>query len=265
VGFDARGQRVLVTGASSGIGAELAERFAQAGAVVGIAARRADRLEAVLERCQAGSPTSALHVCDLADVGQVDELATWALETFGGIDVVVNNAGIPKRRHVSALDRETVEHVTRVNYLAPVQLTLALLPQMLARGSGRIINVASVAATLSSPGESCYDASKAALAVFSEALAVDLWDTGIKMLVVYPGVVDTELFAVPGNDPLPDEIPRIKVAELADGVWDALEQDALEVYVPGWFKDLAARKAQDVQQFLSGTAQWVRSRQGAGG
>jgi short-subunit dehydrogenase len=87
-----------------------------------------------------------------------------------------------------------------------------------------------------------------------------VWDAGVKVLVVYPGVVDTELFSIPGNDPLPDEIPRIPVEELVDGVWDALGRDALEVYVPAWFKDLAANKAQDVQQFLSGTAQWVRSR-----
>ena len=74
---------------------------------------------------------------------------------------------------------------------------------MLERDDGRIINVSSIAATLSSPGEAAYDASKAALAVFSEAMAVDLWDTGIKVMVVYPGVVDTPLFELPDNDPLP--------------------------------------------------------------
>jgi short-subunit dehydrogenase len=259
VTFDPTGQRVLITGASSGIGAELAERFAKAGATVGLVARRADRLAETLDRCRVHAPESQLRVCDLADPAQVDALAAWAIEEFGGVDVLVNNAGIPKRRHVSATDMATVEEVTRINYLAPVQLTLALLPQMLARGSGRIVSVASVAATLSSPGEASYDASKAALAVFSEAIAVDLWDSGIKVLVVYPGVVDTELFSIPGNDPIPDEIPRIPVGELVDGVWDALDRDALEVYVPGWFKDLSASKAQDVQKFLAGTAEWVRT------
>jgi NAD(P)-dependent dehydrogenase (short-subunit alcohol dehydrogenase family) len=259
MGFDATGQRVLITGGSSGIGAELAERFAAAGATVAIAARRADRLTEVLERCQKHAPDSAMRVCDMSDVAAVDDLAAWALSTYGGIDILVNNAGIPLRRHVRALDRVTVENVTRVNYLAPVQLTLALLPHMLERGSGRIISVASVAATLSSPGEAAYDASKAALAVFSEALAVDVWDSGIKVLVVYPGVVDTELFTIPGNDPLPNAIPKIEVAELVDGVWDALDRVALEVYVPAWFKDLAANKAQDVQTFLTGTAEWVRT------
>ena len=257
--YDPKGQRVLITGASSGIGAELAERYAAAGATVGLTARREDRLAETLERCRAHAPDSQLFVCDVVDPAQVDALATWALETFGGVDVLVNNAGIPKRRNIRALDMATVEEVTRINYLAAVQLTLALLPQMLDRGAGRIVNVASVAATLSSPGESSYDASKAALAVFSEAMAVDLWDAGIKVLVVYPGVVDTELFSIPGNDPLPDAIPRIPVSELVDGVWDALGRDALEVYIPAWFKDLVANKAQDVQKFLSGTAEWVRT------
>ncbi len=263
MGFDPSGQRVLITGASSGMGAAMAERFAAAGATVGICARRADALQAVLARCQVHSPASRSWVCDLADPGAVDLLARDCLDELGGIDVLVNNAGVPKRKHVTQLDAATVDAITRVNYLAPVQLTLALLPQMLQRGSGRIVNVSSVAATLSSPGEAAYDASKAALSVFSEAMAVDLWETGIKVLVVYPGVVDTPLFDVPDNDPLPDEIERIPVAELVDGVMDALERGASEVYVPGWFKDIAAGKARDIEGFLAGTADWVRSHQQA--
>ncbi|MEO7428010.1 MAG: SDR family oxidoreductase [Acidimicrobiales bacterium] len=259
MGFDPSGQRVLVTGASSGMGAAMAERFAAAGATVGICARRADPLRDVLERCQAHSPGSRSWVCDLADPAQVDSLARRCLDELGGVDVLVNNAGIPKRKHVTALDLATVDAVTRINYLAPVQLTLALLPHMLERGTGRIVNVSSVAATLSSPGEAAYDASKSALAVFSEAMAVDLWDTGVKVLVVYPGVVDTPLFDLPDNDPLPGDIDRIPVAELVDGVMDALDRGAAEVYVPGWFKDVAASKAANIEGFLAGTADWVRS------
>ena len=82
-----------------------------------------------------------------------------------------------------------------INFFSPVRLTLALLPHMLERGRGRIVNISSVAATLSSPGESSYDASKAAVTAFSEAMAIDLWETGVKVLVVYPGLVDTELFS----------------------------------------------------------------------
>ena len=218
MGFDLSERRVLVTGASSGIGAGLAEGFARSGAVVGICARRKDRLAEVLERCRQYSPESRMWVCDLADPAAVDTLAADALGELGRVDVLVNNAGIPKRRHVSRLDASTVETVMAINYLSPVRLTLALLPQMLERGDGRIVNVSSVSATLSSPGEAAYSASKAALSVFSESMSIDLWDAGVKVLVVYPGVVDTELFSLPDNDPLIAGVESISVDEVVDAV-----------------------------------------------
>jgi short-subunit dehydrogenase len=255
---DLAGKRVLVTGASSGIGAEVAQRCAAAGATVGICARRQERLAQVLARCQEHAPESRMWPCDLSDFEQVDDLARHVLDDWNGLDVLVNNAGIPKRRHVLALDAETVERVLRINFLSPVRLTLAFLPRMAERNSGLVVNVASVAATLSSPGEAAYDASKSALSVFSEAMAVDLWETGVRVLTVYPGVVDTELFTLPDNDPLPDAVAKISVEEFADGLMAAIAGDALQVYIPEWFKDIAAGKAANVEGFLAGTAQWVR-------
>jgi short-subunit dehydrogenase len=255
--IDVSGQRVLVTGASSGIGAGLAEEFARRGAVVGLCARRQDRLDEVLERCRTHSPESRRWVTDLSQSAEVDRLAAAAMEELGAVDILVNNAGIPKRRHVAKLDPATVESVMAINYLSPVRLTLALLPQMLARGSGHIVNLSSVAATLSSPGESAYDASKAALTAFSESMAVDLWQSGVKVLVVYPGLVDTELFSLPDNDPVVAEVERIPVSEMVDGVFEALDAGAIQTYVPAYFGDLAARKAADVAGFLSGTAAYV--------
>ena len=255
---DLNGQRVLVTGASSGIGAGLAEEFARRGAAVGICARRRDRLEEVLARCQAHSPASRMWVTDMADPAAVGSLAASALDELGGVDILVNNAGIPKRRKVTSLDPGTVRAVMNVNYFAAVSLTLALLPSMLAQKHGRIVNVSSIAATLSSPGEAAYDASKAALTAFSEAMAVDLWDTGVKVLVVYPGMVDTELFSLPDNDPVPDTpVTPIPVSELVTAVFDALERGVSQVYVPGWFSDLAAQKARDLDTYLSGVADWM--------
>jgi short-subunit dehydrogenase len=253
------GKVALVTGASSGIGAALAERLAAAGATVGICARRADRLAEVHARCLAHVPQSRSWVCDLADPDQVERLAAEALAAFGRVDVLVNNAGIPKRRHVLALDAATVETVLRVNFLAPARLTLALVPQMVERGDGLVVSVSSVAATLSSPGEAAYAASKAALSVFTEVAAVDLWDTGVRTLVVYPGVVDTELFDLPDNDPFTAPVERIGVGELVDAVMEAIAADAREVYVPSYFKDLAAGKAADVPRFLEGSAAFVRA------
>jgi short-subunit dehydrogenase len=256
------GKRVLITGGSSGIGAGLAERLAADGAVVGIAARRRDRLDEVLERCRRHSPSSTSWAVDLSQPDAVDQLAVQAVDELGGVDLLVNNAGIPKRRHVSRLDPDTVASVMAINYLSPVRLTLALLPAMVARGSGRIVSIASVAATLSPPGESAYSASKAALAVFSESMAVDLWDTGVKVTVVYPGVVDTELFTLPDNDPFAGDVESITVEEAAATIVEGMAEGQLSIYVPGYFAEFAAAKANDVGGFLEGTAAYARNRAG---
>jgi short-subunit dehydrogenase len=248
-----------VTGASSGIGAGLAVAFAQAGSVVGICARRQDRLAEVLERCRAHSPSSRMWVTDLADPAAVDGLAAAAVRDLGGVDVLVNNAGIPKRRHVTQLDAATVDALMHINYSSPVRLTLALLPQMLERGEGRIVNVSSVAATLSPPGEAAYAATKAAVTVFSESMAVDLWDTGVKVMVVYPGVVDTELFTLPDNDPFVAQVEAIPVDEAVAAILEGLASGASQVYVPAWFGDVASGKAANVEGFLAGTAEYART------
>ncbi len=252
------GKKVLVTGASSGIGAALAEAFALDGAVVGICARRKDRLIETYERCAEHSPMSRMWVVDLSVPDEVDRLARSALEELGGVDILVNNAGIPKRRHVTKLDPATVESVMAINYFSPVRLTLALLPQMLDRDSGLVVNVASVAATLSSPGESAYDASKAALAVFSEAMAIDLWDTGVNVAVVYPGLFDTELFSLPDNDAPVTGIDPAPVSELVDAVMAGLRAGSRQIYVPSWFADIAKGKVENLEGFMSGAAAFVR-------
>jgi short-subunit dehydrogenase len=259
--FDCAGKRVLVTGASSGIGAGLAEAFAARGAAVGLCARRGARLSEVAARC-AEAHSGVDHpkwIVDLAEPDEVDRLIMSVQHEWGGVDILVNNAGIPKRRHVTALDIATVEQVMNINFLSAVRLTLALLPGMVERGSGTIVNVSSVGATLSSPGEAAYDASKSALAVFGEAMAVDLWDTGVKVLVVYPGVVDTELFTLPDNDAFSAPVDKIPVSELVSGVFDALDAGRSQAYIPAFFGDIAASKAADVDAFLAGCAEFVRT------
>jgi len=258
MGFDVAGKTVLVTGASSGIGAALAEGLAEAGATVGICARRSDRLAEVLARCRDDSPESRSWTVDLNDPAAVDQLALDAVAELGGLDMLVNNAGIPLRRHVTKLDPAAVDRVMALNYMSPVRLTLALLPHLLSRPEARIVNVSSVAATLSSPGEAAYDASKAALTAFSEAIAIDLWDTAVKVLVVYPGLVATELFDAPDNDPVPSGVDAIGTDEVVAAVLDALRTDTVQCYVPSWFADIAAGKAGNVEGFLAGAAAFTR-------
>jgi NAD(P)-dependent dehydrogenase (short-subunit alcohol dehydrogenase family) len=260
MGYSVEGKKVLVTGASSGIGAALAEGFAERGATVGICARRDDRLAEVLERVRKHSPQSRSWAIDLARLDAVEAFARRADDELDGIDVLVNNAGIPKRRHVTALTPEVVEAVMAINYFSPVRLTLALLPGLVERG-GRIVNISSVAARLGPPAEAAYSASKAALTAWSESMAVDLGDTDLEVHVVNPGVIDTELFHLPDNDPTLADIEALPVEAIVQPVVGMLDAGTFEVYVPEWFADIVGGKFPDTGAFLEGTKAWVRSKQ----
>ena len=124
----------LVTGASSGIGAALARALAARGDTVGILGRREDKLAAVLADCQKTSPASRSWVLDLADLDAAEAWAIEAWDALGPVDVLVNNAAVPKRRTVQRLSSGEVEAVMAVNFFAPARMTLALLPRMLERG-----------------------------------------------------------------------------------------------------------------------------------
>jgi NAD(P)-dependent dehydrogenase (short-subunit alcohol dehydrogenase family) len=260
VGYSVDGKHVLVTGASSGIGAALAEGFARRGATVGICARRADRLDEVLKRLREHAPASQAWTIDLAELDEIERFAARAADELGGIDVLVNNAGIPKRRDVRRLSPAEVDAVMRINYLSPVRLTLALLP-MLVQRSGRIVNISSVAARLGPPIEAAYAASKAALTAFSESMAVDLRDTGVLVHVVNPGVLDTELFHLPDNEAgFHDSVEMLPVDAIVEPVLAQLDTGSFEGYVPAWFGDVVAGKFGDPDGFLAGTKEYARSK-----
>ena len=260
--YDLSGKNVLVTGASAGIGAAFAEGFAQRGATVGICARRADRLDAVLERCKKHAPNSRAWAIDLNDLDALAPFAAQVSDELGGIDILVNNAGIPKRKRVFDLTPEVIEAVMRINYFSPIRLTLALLPEIVER-SGRLVYLSSVAARLSPPAEAAYAASKAAISAWAESMQVDLRDTNVKVHVVYPGIIDTELFTLPDNDPLGNTgIEALPVDAIVEPVLTMIEQDRLEVAVPEWFAEIMAGKYRDVGAFLDGTIAFARSQSG---
>ena len=130
------GSKILVTGASSGIGAALAPILAERGATVGIVARRADRLERCSTQCREHAPDSRMWAADLGDLERAEQVALEAWDAFGGLDVLVNNAAIPKRTRVTDLTPADVEHVMDVDFHSPVRMSLAVLPRMLERGVG---------------------------------------------------------------------------------------------------------------------------------
>lgn len=245
--------RVLITGASSGLGAALARQLAGRRAVVGLIARRRDRLGEVLADCRRTSPASAMWVADLAETAALGELAARAWDALGGIDVLINNAAVPKRRPVTALTPGEVEDVMRVNFFAPMRLTLALLPRMLARGSGLIVNVSSVGGRLGIIHESAYCASKFALCGWSEAMAVDLHGSGVSVKLIEPGPVDTEIWDHPGSERPLYRGPKVPADEVADGIIAALNGDGFEHYVPD-LKAVVDAKNADLDAFIAGAA-----------
>ena len=245
------GRTVLVTGASSGIGAALARALAGRGDAVALVARRADRLDAVLADCHATSPSSARWAADLADPEAAANLALEIWDHYGGLDVIVNNAAVPMRRKATRLTMAEVERTMRINYLSPVAITLAVLPRMLERQSGTIVNVSSLGGRLGIAAEAAYSGSKFALAGWSESLAVDLDRTGVSVKLILPGAIDTEIWDQPDNDaPLYDG-PKEPPEEIAAAMVDAIDSETFEHYLPD-MKAVIEMKTADIDGFLVG-------------
>lgn len=193
-----RGKRVLITGASSGIGEAGAEAFAAHGAEVIIVARRADLLDEVAGRIAEGGGTATTLPCDLSDLDAVDALAETVVQRFGGVDILVNNAGRSIRRPLAdSLDRwHDVERTMQLNYFSPLRLIRGLAPGMIERGDGHIINVATWGVlSEASPLFSVYNASKAALSAVSRVIETEWSRHGVHSTTLYYPLVATPMIA----------------------------------------------------------------------
>jgi short-subunit dehydrogenase len=245
------GTTALVTGASSGIGAATARLLADQGTTVALVARRADRLAEVLSDCQDGAPDSRSWAADLSDPEAAAQLSLRIWDELGPLDVIINNAGIPMRRPADRLTMAEVERVMTVNYLSPVAITLALLPRLLARGSGTIVNVSSLGGRLGIATEAAYSASKFALAGWSEGLAADLVGTGVSVRLVLPGSIDTEIWDQPDNDPPIYTGPLVPAEEVAAGIVECVGSDLFEHYLPD-MRAVVEMKTKDFEGFVAG-------------
>jgi short-subunit dehydrogenase len=187
------GKVVWITGASSGIGRSLALAFAAAGARLILSARRKEALEEVQQSC--GGAEVRLVPFDLADLDVVPARAAEALACFGGVDIMVHNAGLAARDRVTNTSREVQERLLRTNYLGPALLTQALLPSMLERSGGHFVVISSLSGKYGGPLLSAYAASKHALHGFFESLRAEEHDQGIVITIVVPGFIKTDITA----------------------------------------------------------------------
>ncbi|MHB8220376.1 MAG: SDR family NAD(P)-dependent oxidoreductase [Acidimicrobiales bacterium] len=190
----------VVTGASAGLGRRMASDLARGGTrVVGVA-RREDRLRALADEMHQSSPASDYRVCDLSDVTAFTELLEHVEEEFGRIDILLNIAGVGGVIRTQPPTTESVRSVMEVNFVAPYAGMLTVLPGMRARHFGAIANMSSDDARAPGPGAGDYAASKAALSAATESLSYDVRRDGVRLHVVYPGWVPTEMGLVAVND-----------------------------------------------------------------
>jgi NAD(P)-dependent dehydrogenase (short-subunit alcohol dehydrogenase family) len=223
------GSRVLVTGASSGIGRAAAARLAEQGARVVAVARRERELALLCDEIAGAGGVAAYYACDLAEPAEVDGLVRRVLDEHGGVDVLVNNAGRSMRRPVGeAVERvDDFSRALAVNYLGPVRLTMGLLPVMLERRSGHVVNVGTWTVPVgTSPRFAAYHSSKVALTGFGRSLDAEVANRGVHVSAVHFPLVHTALSA---PTKAYGDLPGLSPAEAAEWIVTAIERRPVQI------------------------------------
>ena len=213
---DLAGKRIVLTGASSGIGEAAAAKFARLGATIVIVARRADLLDKVAARITHGGGDAIARPCDLSDMDAIDKLVTDVEAELGGVDILINNAGRSIRRPLAeSLDRwHDVERTMTLNYYSPLRLVRGFAPGMLARGDGHIINVSTWGVmNESSPLFAVYNASKSALTAVSRVIETEWGASGVHSSTLFYPLVKTPMIAPTRAF---DGVPGLSADEAAD-------------------------------------------------
>lgn len=228
LGSPLRGERVLVTGASSGIGEATARAVAQRGAVTLLVARRAEELDRVVAEIRAEGGVAEGYPCDLTDAVAVEALVERILAEQGAVDMLVNNAGRSIRRSLEAsYDRmHDFERTMDINYFAPVRLMLGLLPAMVEQRSGHVVNVLSWGVQVKAPKFAAYLASKSALDVFSRIAGRELYGDNVTFTNIRMPLVRTPMIGPTG---LYAKAPALTPEQAAERVVRALEDRPLTV------------------------------------
>jgi 3-oxoacyl-[acyl-carrier protein] reductase len=212
--FDLSGMKALVTGASGGIGAEIARTLARKGAVVALSGTRLDALTGLAS--ELGEKAIALP-CNLSDISSVEALLPQAAEKLGGIDILVNNAGITKDTLVMRMKDDDWQQVLQVNLEAAFRLCRAALKPMMKARFGRIINITSIVGVTGNPGQVNYAASKAGMIGMSKALAAEVASRNITVNCVAPGFISSPMTEALTDDQKSKLMEKIPAGRLGEG------------------------------------------------
>jgi short-subunit dehydrogenase len=233
-GWRLAGKVILITGASQGIGRALALRLAAERCRLVLVARSAADLDRLAHQCRSEAGSEAVAVSgDVSDPGLARRAVDQALRTFSGLDVLVNNAGVGLRAPIARLSPKDLEDVFRVNVVGAVHFTQAAVPCLLAQGHGLIVNISSAGARQALPCLGGYGATKAALASISSSLRLELDGTGVKVLTVFPGSVETAFKTAARGEPYPErkKASRLSPEEVAERILLAAESGRREVHI----------------------------------
>lgn len=229
------GQVILITGASSGIGKQLAVDFAVRGATVVGCGRSIARLKETLKEVRRTSPRSIMIGCDVSDREQVRGMIAKVLADYGKIDVLINNAGVGMRQPFVDMSLDMVEQIMRINYLGAVYCAHEALPSMIARGAGHIINISSGAGRIATLNMAAYCGSKFALNGWSESLYHELKPLGVKVSIICPGPVQTEFNRdFRSSEPKAPANLIVSTEAVCREVVRALEKNKFEIILPRW-------------------------------
>ena len=200
--MDLTNKRILVTGGSDGIGKHICLKLAATGARLAILGRDAERLEAVAQACnEAGAPEALPLTCDLQDPAAIAEVAAQVLKTFGGLDIVINNAGIwHKAGPLDTIAPEVLQATVQTNLTGLMQMTQALLPALRENDESIVLNVVSKSGVVAQAGQSVYTATKYGVRGFTEVLKADEAETGVRVGGLYQSGTNTEMFAKAGEE-----------------------------------------------------------------
>lgn len=221
---------IVLTGASQGLGAVMARGFAAAGARLVLAARSADKLAALAKDLGSGARVITVP-CDVTKDADRQRLVTRARAEFGRIDVLVNNAALEELGHYAEQDPAVLERIIATNLLAPMLLSRAVLPAMLAEGRGHIVNIASLAGRTGMPFGAAYSGSKGGLAEWSISLAAELRGTGVAVSVICPGFVDDTGMFSRKEAAAPRSIGASKPQDVMHAIMQVLHKPRVEVIV----------------------------------